>query len=97
MLSENYLLYMIIEHFRDGDPVPVYSRFRERGRMAPDGLRYVSSWVTTDYAHCYQVMECDDKKLLDDWLSHWADIVDFEVITVVTSAEAAAGILGTGS
>ena len=86
------MLYMIIERFRNGDPVPVYRRFREKGRMAPDGLRYVSSWVTTDYALCYQVMECDDRRLIDEWLINWGDIVDFEVIPVVTSAEAAAAV-----
>jgi hypothetical protein len=84
------MLYMIIERYRDGDPAPVYARFRERGRMAPDGLRYVSSWVTTDFACCYQVMETDDEQLIREWISHWDDIVDFEIIPVVTSAEAAA-------
>lgn len=84
------MLFMIIEHYRNGDPAPVYSRFRERGRMAPDGLRYVSSWVTQDFAHCYQVMETDDEQLIHEWISHWDDIVDFELIPVVTSAEAAA-------
>ena len=86
------MLYMIIEHFRGGDPVPVYRRFRDRGRMAPDGLRYVASWVTADRRHCYQVMECDDAALLDQWLANWADIVEFEVIPVTTSAEAAAAV-----
>lgn len=84
------MLYMIIEHFKNGDPAPVYARFRERGRLAPDGLKYVSSWVTHDLAHCYQVMECDDRALLDQWLSAWSDLTDFEVIPVITSAEAAA-------
>jgi Protein of unknown function (DUF3303) len=83
------MLYMIIEHFRVG-PEPVYARFRERGRMAPDGLRYVSSWVTADGARCYQVMECDERAVLDQWMAAWADLVDFEVLPVVTSAEAAA-------
>jgi hypothetical protein len=83
------MLYMIIEHFRNGDPKPVYARFREHGRMAPDGLKYVSSWVTDDLAHCYQVMECEDRALLDEWMAAWSDIVEFEVHTVVTSAEAA--------
>jgi len=81
---------MVIEHYRDGDPAPVYRRFREKGRMAPDGLEYVSSWVTTDYAHCYQVMKTDDERLIHEWIANWSDIVDFEVIPVVTSAEAAA-------
>ena len=85
------MLYMIIEHYKAG-PEPVYRRFRERGRMAPDGLRYVTSWVTTDLARCYQVMECDDRALLEQWMNHWSDIVEFEVIAVVTSSEAAAAV-----
>jgi hypothetical protein len=70
----------------------VYRRFRDRGRLAPDGLRYVSSWVTEDLRRCYQVMESDDRALLDQWIAQWEDIVDFEVFPVITSAEAAAAI-----
>ena len=84
--------YVIVEHFRGGDPVPVYRRFRDRGRMAPDGLRYVASWVSEDLTRCYQVMECEDRRLLDEWLDKWRDIVDFEVIPAMTSAEAAAAV-----
>jgi len=83
------MLYMIVEHFRNGDPKPVYARFRDKGRLAPEGLKYINSWVTDDLAHCYQVMECDDRRLLDQWLAAWSDLVDFEVHPVVTSAEAA--------
>jgi len=83
---------MIIEAFKGGDARPVYHRFREHGRLAPDGLRYVSSWVTTDLARCYQVMECDDPRLLDEWIGHWRDLVDFECIPVITSAEAAKAV-----
>ena len=86
------MLFMIIEHFRDGDARPVYARFRERGRLAPDGLRYVDSWVTPDLARCYQVMECDDRALLDEWIAAWSDLVDFEVHPVITSADAAARV-----
>lgn len=86
------MLYMIVEDFRDGDAAPVYRRFRDRGRLAPDGLRYVSSWVTLDLRRCWQVMECDDEELLREWISNWDDIVDFEVIPVMTSADAAATI-----
>jgi hypothetical protein len=83
------MLYMIVEHFRNGDPKPVYARFRDKGRLAPEGLKYINSWVTDDLAHCYQVMECDDRRLLDQWLAAWSDLVDFEVHPVMTSAEAA--------
>jgi hypothetical protein len=86
------MLFLVIESFRGGDPTPVYARFRERGRMAPDGLKYVSSWVTTDLARCYQIMECDDRRLLDTRMSRWSDLTEFEVIPVVTSAEAAAQV-----
>ena len=63
-------LYMVIEHFRNGDAVPVYRRFRERGRMAPEGLNYISSWVDDKLATCYQVMETADPGLLDEWMRH---------------------------
>ncbi|HXE83928.1 MAG TPA: DUF3303 family protein [Gemmatimonadales bacterium] len=84
--------YVIIEKYRNGDPAPVYRRFRDRGRLAPNGLRYVASWVTSDLARCYQVMECDDRRLLDEWMANWNDIVEFEVIPAMTSAEAAAAV-----
>ena len=83
------MLFMVIEHFRNGDARPVYDRFRKRGRLAPDGLEYVSSWVTSDLTRCYQVMCCDDRALLDQWIASWSDIVEFEVIPVITSEEAA--------
>ena len=82
------MLYMIIERFKNRDPVPVYRRFRDQGRMAPEGLTYVSSWVTEDMSRCYQVMECDDRRLLEQWMTRWNDVTDFEVIPVVTSAQA---------
>jgi hypothetical protein len=86
------MLYMVIEHFRNGDPAPVYRRFREQGRLAPEGLRYVASWVTRDLKRCYQVMETDDPALLREWTSRWEDLVEFEVVPVITSAEAAAAV-----
>jgi len=82
------MLYMVIEDFR-GDPVPVYRRFGERGRLMPEGLRYVTSWVTADLLRCYQVMECDQRALLDEWMRQWQDLVAFDVVPIVTSAEAA--------
>jgi hypothetical protein len=83
------MLFMIIEHFRNGDAAPVYARFRERGRLAPEGLQYVASWVTDDLRHCYQVMECERREMLDAWIANWDDLVEFEVVPVIPSAEAA--------
>lgn len=83
------MLYLIVEDFR-GDPEPVYRRFRDQGRLAPEGLRYVNSWVTPDLQRCYQIMECTDPSLLEEWMGRWKDLVRFEVIPVITSPEAAA-------
>jgi uncharacterized protein DUF3303 len=86
------LLYMVIETFRDGDPVPVYRRFRDQGRLMPQGVEYRGSWVTEDLQRCFQIMECEDRRLLDQWMAHWNDLTDFEVIPVVNSADAAAAV-----
>jgi len=90
------VLFMIIEHFRNGDASPVYDRFRRQGRLAPDGLTYVNSWVTSDLTRCYQVMECADRTLLDQWINAWHDLVDFEVHPVITSADAATRVESAG-
>lgn len=83
-------LYMVIEHFRPGQAAAVYQRFRERGRMAPEGLIYISSWVDLDFRRCFQVMQAEDPSLLTQWTANWSDLTDFEIIPVRTSAEAAA-------
>ena len=83
------MLYMIVEHFKNQDPVPVYRRFRDRGRLAPEGLKYVSSWVDEKLECCFQLMETPDRKLLDEWIANWRDIVDFEIYPVISSQEAA--------
>ena len=83
------MLFHVTERYRDGDPVPVYERFREHGRMTPDGVEYVASWVTDDLASCFQVMEAESREALDAWIERWSDLVDFEVARVITSAEAA--------
>ena len=85
-------LYMVVEHYCDGDPVPVYRRFHERGRLMPDGLRYINSWVSADFTRCFQLMECEDQRLFKEWMAHWEDLVEFEVVPVVTSPEAAEAI-----
>jgi len=83
------MLYMIVEHFRNGDPVPVYRRFRDRGRLAPDGLQYISSWVDDKLCRCLQIMETDARQLLEQWMTNWSDIVEFEIFPVMSSREAA--------
>lgn len=87
------MLYLIIEDFRGGDAGPVYRRLRDEGRGLPDGLTYVASWVTADLARCYQVMECEDRALLDAWMARWADLVAFEAVPVLTPSEAEAAAL----
>jgi hypothetical protein len=82
------MLYMVIENFGD-NVAEVYRRFESKGRLAPIGLEYVSSWVDTGLKKCFQLMETDDEKLLQQWVNNWKDIVDFEIFTVMSSAEAA--------
>ena len=81
-------LYMVVEHFKNKDAVAVYRRFRDSGRLVPEGLLYVSSWVDDKLERCYQPMETPDRALLDEWMASWSDLVDFEVHQVVTSKEA---------
>jgi hypothetical protein len=80
-------LYMIVEHFQDAPAI--YRRFQERGRMAPEGLQYLSSWVDEKFERCFQLMETHDRRLLDQWMANWSDLTDFEVYPVMTSKEAA--------
>lgn len=81
-------MYMVVEQFKDGDAVPVYRRLHERGRLAPEGLTYVASWVDTRFERCFQLMETEERALLNEWMSNWSDLADFEVYPVVTSKEA---------
>lgn len=90
------MLYMVIEHFKNGDARPVYERFRDRGRMLPEGVEYVDSWTADDLTTCYQLMRADDVALLHEWAAQWNDVVDFEFIAVISGKEAAARILIPG-
>ncbi len=83
------MLYMVIERFENQDAAPVYRRFRENGRMMPEGLEYLSSWVDLKLERCFQIMETSDPKLMAEWIGKWSDIVDFEVVPVMSSADAA--------
>ena len=84
------MLFMVIEHFKPGKGPEIYRRFREHGRMAPDDVKYVSSWVDLKFERCFQVMEADSEARLREWTQHWDDLTDFEIVPVQTSAEAAA-------
>jgi len=86
------MLFMVIERFRDGQAPAVYRRFRDRGRMAPESVRYVASWVDLEFRRCFQVMEAPSETDLKAWTDHWADLVEFEIVPVHTSAEAALAI-----
>ena len=81
-------LYMVVEYFKNKDAVPVYRRFRDQGRMLPEGLVFVSSWVDQAFERCYQLMETNDLTLLNQWVAQWSDLVDFEIYPVMTSEQA---------
>jgi hypothetical protein len=85
------MLFMVVEHFRDNDMVPVYQRLLQAGRSLPEGLDYVDSWVEANFSRCFQLMRCDDLRLLQGWILEWRDCgVTFEIVPVVTSVEARA-------
>jgi hypothetical protein len=81
------MLFMVIERFKDQDAVAIYRRVQESGRTLPDGLRYVGSWVEPNFDRCFQLMECDDLRLFQQWVLHWRDLVEFEIVPVVPSQE----------
>jgi hypothetical protein len=81
------MLFMVIEKFKNKDALAVYRRFRERGRMMPDGLKYVGSWVEVNFDRCFQLMECDDPRLFQQWVIQWRDLMDFEIVPVVSSKD----------
>ena len=90
------MLFMVIESFRNQDAKSVYRRFRDKGRLTPEGVKFVSSWVEADLSRCFQIMECDDVALLQSWVVEWSDLVEFEIVPVVpgkSTAEALAGQL----
>jgi len=81
--------YLVIERYREG-AAPVYERVAREGRMLPDGLLYLDSWIDAEHLdRCFQLMETDDAALFDEWTARWSDLVEFEIVPVITSAEAA--------
>ena len=82
------MLYMIVERFHPGKVKTLYKRFEEKGRMTPEGVNYVNSWITEEVTVCYQVMETDSVEKIYEWMIHWNDLANFEIIPVITSAQA---------
>ena len=82
------MLFMVIERFRDNDMVPIYREVRDRGRLMPEGLTYLNSWIEPDFSRCFQLMECDDLRLLQRWILEWRGSgTTFEIVPVVTSED----------
>jgi len=86
------MLFMVIETFRDQDAKSVYRRFRDKGRLMPEGLAFVSSWVSADLGRCFQVMECSDVTLLQRWVVQWSDLIAFEIVPIVPGKDTAAAL-----
>jgi len=82
------MLFMVIERFKDRDPIPVYRRVRDPGIKFPDGLTYVGSWIEPNFDRCFQLMECDDLRLLQEWMLHWHGLATFEIVPVMASKDA---------
>jgi uncharacterized protein DUF3303 len=87
------MLFMVIEHFRDHNAKAVYARFREKGRMMSDEIGFVGSWVTADLGRCFQVMECDDIILLQQWAAKWSDLIEFEIVPVAEGKDVSAAVV----
>jgi hypothetical protein len=81
------MLFMVIERFKDGDTQAIGKRFKQNGRMLPEGVTYHASWVDLEGTRCYQVMEAPSRELLNEWVGHWDDLIDFEIVPVLTSAD----------
>ena len=81
------MMFMVIERFRNRDPKPIYRRLRDQGRQMPDDLKYVDSWIDPTFERCFQLMQCDDVRLLQQWIVRWSDLIDFEIVPVVPSKE----------
>jgi len=86
------MLFMVIEQFRGQDGKAVYRHFRDKGRQLPDGLTFVSSFVSADLGRCFQLMECDDVTRLQRWVAQWSELVEFEIVPVVAGKETGAAL-----
>jgi hypothetical protein len=86
------MLFMVVEKFRNQDAKTIYRRLRDKGRMMPDGLKFVSSYVSADVSRCFQLMDCDDVTLFQRWVSEWSDLMECEIVPVVAGKDTAAAL-----
>lgn len=86
------MLFMVIERFKDQNARAIYRRFREKGRMAPEGLAVHGSWIEGNFDRCFQLMECDDLRLLQEWTMQWSDLAEFEIVPVSASKDTAPAV-----
>jgi len=86
------MLFMVVERFRNQDAKSIYRRLRDKGRMMPDGLKFVSSFVSADVSRCFQLMECDDVTLFQRWVAEWSDLMEFEIVPVVAGKDTGAAL-----
>ena len=89
------MLFMVVERFRNQDARSIYRRLRDQGRMMPDGLKFVSSWVSAYVSRCFQLMECDDVTLFQRWVAEWSDLMEFEIVPVVAGKDTGAALAST--
>src|SRR5262249_4852158 len=93
-LRNHPMMFMVVETFRNQEAKAIYRRLREKGRMMPDGLKFVSSWVAADLGRCFQLMEADDITLLQRWIAGWSDLMAFEIVPVVSGKDTAEALSG---
>ena len=86
------MLFMVIEKFRNQDARSVYRRFHAEGRLMPEGVTFIESWVSADLGRCFQVMQCEDVALLQRWVSAWSDLVEFEIVPVSSGRDTASAL-----
>jgi Protein of unknown function (DUF3303) len=86
------MLFMVVEHFRNQDAKSIYRRLSEKGRLMPEGLSFVNSWVAADLSRCFQLMECGDVSLFQRWVAEWSDLMQFEIVPVIPGKETAAAL-----
>ncbi len=81
------MLFMVVERFKNRDPKPIYRRLRDEGRQMPEGLKYIGSWIEANFDRCWQVMECDDPRVFQEWVAKWGDLVELEIVPVTASKD----------